>query len=103
MYKAVVPRKEQQPIKWHNALDDCLALKAVVFACCKRLASRNIQSYFNASYETINKVFNISLKKETLTTSEEYVMKKALEEYERSTLTLPLENVLLNTMINDFL
>ncbi len=103
MYKAVVPRKEQQPIKWHNALDDCLALKAVVFACCKRLASRNIQSYFNASYKTINKVFNINLKKETLTTSEEYVMKKALEEYERSTLTLPLENVLLNTMINNFL
>ena len=103
MYKAVVPRKERQVIKWHNALDDCVALKAIVFACCRRLASRKIQFYFNASYETMNRVFKINLKKETLTTSEEYVMKKALEEYERSTLTLPLENVLLNTMINDFL
>ena len=103
MYKAVVPRKEQQPIKWHNALDDCVALKAVVFACCKRLASRNIQSYFNASYETINKVFKISLKQETLTTSEEYVVKKALEDLSTSALTLPLQNILLSTMINDFL
>ena len=79
MYRSIVPKLERRKLKFHNALDDCIALKQVVFSCLKRHALKHVEAYFKHVYVAINRVHDVNLKLALLGEEEQVMLRAALK------------------------
>lgn len=83
IYRNIIAKEKKIKISWHNAYDDCLALKAIVIEASKKKATQEIVEYFNTLVPLINKMYGVKLQKTlTLHTSEKKILTKALSNAE---------------------
>lgn len=95
IYRNIIAKEKKVKISWHNAYDDCLALKAIVVEASKRKATQEIVEYFNTLVPLLNKVYGVKLQKTyTLHKVEEEVLTNALTNAEID------HGIIMNTIID---